>query len=115
MDTFGIGYEAARGHLVTTGCLPFGERLASVSTQPAAPLQDADPRPLPPAPPRSWLRDGELARLCDEALRAGSISNNRAEELLRGPLGSALPWQRHRFDPRGYSSSYRGNAEHTIG
>jgi Zn-dependent peptidase ImmA (M78 family) len=86
MGHWGIGYEAARGHLDTLGCLPVGERVGRVQTDVPAVWERAEP-----GPPRGDLaakagvplnRRGDFFTTVLDAVREHAIAPSRAREHL---------------------------------
>jgi Zn-dependent peptidase ImmA (M78 family) len=87
MTCWGIGYEAARGHLATLGRLRLNEALPRVLTEPPVVWERAEPGPpLDDLAARAGVplnRRGDFFETVLDAVREHSISPARAREHLR--------------------------------
>jgi hypothetical protein len=99
METFGIGYLAARAHLASTRRLPLRAELPPVNRATPARWERADP--IPPqnaaalARGVSSLRAGALLEVLLDAWREGLIG----EQYVRGALRIDIPaWEDLRQD-----------------
>lgn len=95
MAEWGIGYEAARGHLDSLGRLGVRERLSRVETTPPPVWELAEPGP-PRTGPAATVgvplnRRGDFFGTVIDGVREQAITPGRARELL---LLSLADWQR---------------------
>lgn len=87
MEMWGIGYEAARGHLATLEQVAFDVRLPAVRTEPPPVWSFAEPGP--PSDDAAarvgvpWSRRGTFFETVMDAVREQAIAPSRAQELLR--------------------------------
>lgn len=103
METYGIGFSAARAHLHNLSFVPFtvpiGESL-QVDTQR---WEDADPKPPRQQADGPMLRTGRLAELANEAAAKGLVSARWVRELVQGPLAGPHAWT----PPREATTNFR--------